>query len=233
MKKLLLSIFTLVSVAAFAQKDLAITLLSPADGAEINSGKAIPVGFTIKNAGSTAISATDSFQVSLILYVSSTNAAVLSTLVGAVALNPGDSVNLSPSSAVGVTFPVDVDTALFIATTRFRDTIANVDTVRLNNTDFSFVKLRVIKTSVTELNALASSVSAFPNPANTEFTVTMKSTDATVEVMDITGKLINTYPVVLGEAKMDVSNFNNGVYFYQIKTSANETVKSGKFTVSH
>jgi hypothetical protein len=95
------------------------------------------------------------------------------------------------------------------------------------------VNLRFIKTSVAELNNLASSVSAFPNPANTEFTITMKSTDATVEVMDVTGKLINTYPIVLGEAKMDVSNFNNGVYFYQIKTSANETVKSGKFTVSH
>jgi hypothetical protein len=135
--------------------------------------------------------------------------------------------------SIGFTKAQEVDTALFISLISFKDTVANVDPNDTNDIDLAFVKLRLFKTSVAELNNLASSVSAFPNPANTEFTITMKSTDATVEVMDVTGKLINTYPIVLGEAKMDVSNFNNGVYFYQIKTSANETVKSGKFTVSH
>lgn len=230
MKKLLLSIFTLVSVAAFAQKDLSIKLLTPMDGTEINSGKPFAVAFTVKNVGHDTIRATDTFRIAL--YLNTTN---LSLLVGAVAMKPGDSANLSPQGGglAGVTFANDVDTALFIAAISFKDTIANVDPNDSNDVDFSYVKLRVIKTGVANLQALSNSVSAFPNPANTEFTVTMKSTDATVEVMDITGKLINAYPVTMGEAKMDVSNFNNGVYFYQVKTSTNETVKSGKFTVSH
>ncbi|MES2779370.1 MAG: T9SS type A sorting domain-containing protein [Bacteroidota bacterium] len=230
MKKLLLSIFTLVSVAAFAQKDLSIKLLTPMDGTEINSGKPFAVAFTVKNVGTTPILATDSFRIILAL-----NNTLLSTLVGARAMNPGDSANLSPQGGglPGVTFTSDVDTAFFIAAISFSDTVANVDPNDTNDVDFSYVKLRVIKTGLADLQAMASTVSAYPNPANAEFTITMKSTDATVEVMDITGKLVNSYSVTMGEAKMDVSNFNNGVYFYQIKTSANETVKSGKFTVSH
>jgi hypothetical protein len=229
MKNLLLSIFTLVSVAAFAQKDLSIRLITPSDGAEINSGKPFAVAFTVKNVGSTATLATDSFRIGLFL-----NTTRLSLLVGARALNPGDSVNLTPpNGGLGVTFTNDVDTALFIAAINFVDTVANVDPNDTNDIDFSYVKLRVIKTGVANLQALSNSVSAYPNPANTEFTITMKSTNATVDVLDITGKLVNTYPVTMGEAKMDVSNYTNGVYFYQIKTSANETVKSGKFTVSH
>jgi hypothetical protein len=231
MKKLLLSIFTLVSVAAFAQKNLSIRLLEPADRFEINSNKPFPVKFSVKNVGSDTILATDTFLIRVAL-----NSQRLLTLTGANKLKPGDSVLLVPpggSMSIGFTKAQEVDTALFISLISFKDTVANVDPNDTNDIDLAFVKLRLFKTSVAELNNLASSVSAFPNPANTEFTITMKSTDATVEVMDVTGKLINTYPIVLGEAKMDVSNFNNGVYFYQIKTSANETVKSGKFTVSH
>jgi hypothetical protein len=231
MKKLLLSIFTLVSVAAFAQKNLSIRLLEPADRFEINSNKPFPVKFSVKNVGSDTILATDTFLIRVAL-----NSQLLLTLTGANKLKPGDSVLLVPpggSMSIGFTKAQEVDTALFISLISFKDTVANVDPNDTNDVDLAFVKLRLFKTSVAELNNLASSVSAFPNPANTEFTITMKSTDATVEVMDVTGKLINTYPIVLGEAKMDVSNFNNGVYFYQIKTSANETVKSGKFTVSH
>lgn len=231
MKKLLLFIFTLVSVAAFAQKNLSIRLLEPADRFEINSNKPFPVKFSVKNVGSATILATDTFLIRVAL-----NSQLLLTLTGANKLKPGDSVLLVPpggSMSIEFTKAQEVDTALFISLISFKDTVANVDPNDTNDIDLAFVKLRLFKTSVAELNNLASSVSAFPNPANTEFTITMKSTDATVEVMDVTGKLINTYPIVLGEGKMDVSNFNNGVYFYQIKTSANETVKSGKFTVSH
>lgn len=229
MKKLLLSIFTLVSVAAFAQKDLSIRLLAPADRFEINSGKPFAVAFSVKNMGSNPILATDTFLIRLAL-----NNQLLQTLAGGRALNPGDSVILSPQGGgMSISFTNDVDTALFISLISFKDTVANVDPNDTNDVDFSYVKLQVIKTSVAEMTALANSVSVYPNPAATELSITMKATDATVEVMDITGKLVNTYPVIMGEAKMDVSNFNNGVYFYQVKTSTNETVKSGKFTVSH
>ncbi len=232
MKKLLLSIFTLVSVAAFAQKDLSIKLLSPMDSAEINSGKAIPVAFTIKNMGA-AISATDSFVVRLFLATSSSNVAQLGAFAAAKAMNTGDSSNYVITNQVGATFANDFDGALFIASVSFKDTVANNDVNDTNDIDFSEVNLRVNHTGLAQLNALANSVSVYPNPATTDFTITMTATNATVSIVDITGKAVEVAPVTMGEARFDVSNYKNGVYFYQIKGENNAVIKSGKFTVSH
>lgn len=228
MKKLLLSLLTLVSVSAFAQKDLSIKLISPNDGYEINSGKAIAVGFTVKNEGPDTILATDTFRVILAL-----NNTPLRQLAGSAVLNPGDSVILSPSTPIGITFTEDQDSLFFIAFISFSDTIANVDPNDTNNVDFSIVNLRVNRTGLAQYEALAGSVSAYPNPANTEFTITMDAAIATVEIMDITGRMVETGSVTMGEARFDVSNYNNGVYFYQIKGENNTMIKSGKFTVSH
>lgn len=230
MKKLLLSILTLSVFSAFAQKDLSVKLLAPADGYEINSGKAIPVAFTIKNEGATAITASDSFRLILAL-----NNQPLSVLSGGIALNPGDSANLSPSNPIGINFTVDqeMDSAVFVAFIMFTDTVANQDPNEDNDFDYSFVSLRVYHTGLAQTQALANSVNVYPNPATTEFTVSMTSTTATVEITDITGKMVEAAPVTMGEARFDVSNYNNGVYFYQIKGENKTVIKSGKFTVSH
>lgn len=229
MKKLLLSIFTLVTVAAYAQKDLSITLLAPTNLYEINSGKAFPVAFTVKNVGTNPIMATDSFRIALFL-----NNTRLSLLAGSRALTPGDSVILTPQGGgMAINFENDADSLLFIVAISFTDTNANVDPNDTNNIDFNFVNLRVNHTGLAQLQALANSVAVYPNPANTEFTVSMTATNASVEIMDITGKLVETAPVTMGEVRFDVSNYKNGVYFYQVKGENNSTIKSGKFTVSH
>lgn len=233
MKKLLLSLLTLISVSAFAQKDLSITLLSPLDGAEINSGKAIPVAFTVKNEGPNVVMAGDSFRVVLYLATSPSNITPLGAFSAAKAMNVGDSANYVINNQIGVTFENDIDDAIFIAAVAFKDTVANVDPNDSNDVAFSTVNLRVNHTGLAQTTALANSVSVYPNPATTEFTVSMTATNATVDIMDITGKLVETAAVSMGEARFDVSNYNNGVYFYQIKGENNSTIKSGKFTVSH
>jgi hypothetical protein len=229
MKKLLLSIFTLISVASFAQKDAQLTLVAPINGKEINSNVPFQVVFTVKNVGSTAITTADSFSVVLAI-----NNTIIRTLVGAAALNPGDSLNLSPQGgglAIAFDDTQEDDNASFCAVLFFNDT--NSADTNSNNFNCRTVKLRQFATAVSEVSALAATVNAYPNPASSVFTITMKSTDATVEVLDITGKLVSSTPVIMGEARMDVSNYNNGVYFYQIKDASNNMVKAGKFTVSH
>lgn len=231
MKKLLLSILTLTAVSAFAQKDLSIKLLAPLSGKEINSGKPFAVAFTVKNEGTTPILATDSFRVYLIL-----DQQPLSVLAGARALNPGDSANLGPQNGVlGINFTVDqeVDSLPFIAFITFTDTIANVDSNGANDFDVSFVNLRVFATGLAQLHAAANSVEVYPNPATTEFNVTLDASNATVDIMDITGKMVESAPVSMGAVRFDVSNYKNGVYFYQIKDETSAVIKSGKFTVSH
>jgi hypothetical protein len=85
-----------------------------------------------------------------------------------------------------------------------------------------------------ELAAAANSVQVYPVPANDQLTINIDYNKASsVNVMDITGKLIETAPVTMGEARIDVNNYKGGVYFYQIKDVNGSSVKSGKFTVSH
>jgi hypothetical protein len=227
MKKLLLSLLTLVSLSAFAQKDAQLTLLFPQTGTEINSGTGFPVAFSIKNIGIDSITRMDTFIVNL-----SINFNTIINLKGSASIKAGDSVVLTPQGGgLAVNFSGDQDTAIFCAFISFMDTMS-ADTGE-NNASCNLVKLREFPTAVAEIKALAATVKAYPNPANSYFTITMKSTDAVVEVLDITGKLVSTTPVVMGEARMDVSNYNNGIYFYQIKDAADNVVKSGKFTVSH
>jgi hypothetical protein len=228
MKKLLLSLLTLISVSAFAQKDLSIKLLTPMDLTEINSGKGFQVAFTVKNEGLDSVLATDTFFVIINL-----GNQRMATLVGSRALKSGDSAILSPQGGgMLFTFANDVDSVPFIVGVGFTDT-TTVDANDSNNVDFSYVNLRVNHTGLAQTTALANSVSVYPNPATSAFTVSMTATNATVEIMDITGKMIETAAVTMGEVRFDVNNYKNGVYFYQIRDENNAMIKSGKFTVSH
>lgn len=60
MKKLLLSLAFLGSFAAFAQKDLQITMNNPTAGQNIVAGSPFTVSFSLKNAGTIDIPASDS-----------------------------------------------------------------------------------------------------------------------------------------------------------------------------
>jgi hypothetical protein len=101
-----------------------------------------------------------------------------------------------------------------------------------NDQSCTTVNFVVSATGINEV-AGASAVKAYPNPANTDFTITTTTTNATVDIMDITGKLVESSAVTMGEARFDVSNYKNGVYFFNIRTATGSVEKSGKFTVSH
>lgn len=226
MKKLLLSLLTLVSFASFAQSDAEVTLLLPETGAEVNSGRPFLVGFSVKNVGNDTIFDTDTMIIGFLLGNQILQGA---TGLATDTIAPGDSIVYARQ--IGITFTQDVASIPFCVVVAFNDT--TVDPVSTNNADCISIKLQQIATSVKEANELAASVLAYPNPASTSFTITMKSTEASVDIMDITGRTIETTPVVMGEAKFDVSTYNNGVYFYQVKDASSNLVKSGKFTVSH
>jgi hypothetical protein len=100
------------------------------------------------------------------------------------------------------------------------------------NTDYSH--------TTTGINTLADNngISVYPNPAKDEITLSMnnaKSSEITVTIYDITGKLVST---LLNEKanqgfvnyKLDVSAISAGVYFVTIKT--NEITKTIKFIIA-
>ena len=81
-------------------------------------------------------------------------------------------------------------------------------------------------------NALKS----FPNPAKDTITLSYSlpdnTQDATLNIMNINGKIMKSFTIDnhFENLKVDVSNFNSGVYFYTIATG-NKITASSKFIV--
>jgi len=90
---------------------------------------------------------------------------------------------------------------------------------------------------VTGLNENTSNITdllVYPNPATNFINLTTQSNDAkTVVVYDLTGKKLDTQNFSNKLATIKTTNLLSGIYFYEIKDNANQTLKSGKFSVSH
>jgi hypothetical protein len=69
--------------------------------------------------------------------------------------------------------------------------------------------------TIEELNTPTVSIS--PNPTNDYVTVTMKSTSASIEIVDAQGKILETSQVVNGD-KIDLSKYSTGLYIFSVKT---------------
>lgn len=74
----------------------------------------------------------------------------------------------------------------------------------------------------------------FPNPSSSVVNLTTESLLAKeVLIYDITGKMVDKQNFVEGKIKLDVSSYNNGIYIYKAVNAANQTLKTGKLTVTH
>jgi hypothetical protein len=74
----------------------------------------------------------------------------------------------------------------------------------------------------------------FPNPTSTTLNFATESKEAKqVLIYDVTGKLVDTQTITDGKLKLNVSAYNNGLYTYSVIGNANQTLRTGKVTVSH
>jgi hypothetical protein len=84
----------------------------------------------------------------------------------------------------------------------------------------------------TGIDQLTNSISLYPNPANDLVNVVSTNDIKTIEVLDYIGKTIyRNDDVNLKNTKLDVANYNSGVYFVKITTTVG--VKTIKLTVTH
>ncbi len=72
----------------------------------------------------------------------------------------------------------------------------------------------------------------YPNPVSDKLYIeTTYGKAKNIVVTDITGKQVASINTAEFNAEVDVTSFNKGIYFYQIKTEEGATLKSGKFNV--
>lgn len=96
--------------------------------------------------------------------------------------------------------------------------------VVLNN--FTNVGLNETENTHTEL-------SIYPNPATNIINFVTKNNDATkVIIFDVTGKIVATEVFENNRSSFNTTSLNNGLYVYTLLGNQNQTLKTGKFTVS-
>ena len=158
MKKLLLSILTLSSVFAFAQKDISVTLTTPANNSPIVSGASLaPAGY-ITNIGAPLL-ATDTIAIVMTLngnaitYNSGANTWGGILTHGAVATGATIAFTLSPS----LSFTITTFSGATMCVVAFLENGTNIDAVQTNNVSCSSISLSV-HDGVNEISKAAQSV---------------------------------------------------------------------------
>lgn len=86
--------------------------------------------------------------------------------------------------------------------------------------------------SVDNIKAQGNNVEVYPNPSSTQVTFKISSGENTyLKILDVTGREIETLPVLNNEIQVNISAFSSGIYFYEILDKSNTIVDRGKFSV--
>jgi hypothetical protein len=229
MKKLLLSILMMAGVSAMAQQSLAIRLTEPATGT-INSGQAVTYTYYVKNVSAATLNTGTQFGIgfgsanSQGQYTPFSSSVISKTL--AADLAAGDSVMLTQSFTL--TLPAGMNQQSLICMAIY--------SVSGTQATFQAASCRVytLFNSLTEIEKAAQSLSVYPNPASEVINFTIDYNKASsVQMMDITGRVIETVNFNMNNAQVDVRNYNAGVYLYQVLNNEGQVVKTGKVTVNN
>ena len=87
--------------------------------------------------------------------------------------------------------------------------------------------------SVQEQAQAVSGVMLYPNPAKNEITIeTGLTNNNTIEIMDVTGKLVANHNFKSNKITLSVANLDNGVYFYNIYDAERNILHSNKFVIA-
>lgn len=82
------------------------------------------------------------------------------------------------------------------------------------------------------LNAGENKVSVYPNPANDNVNFNGLPANGTVEIMDVTGRLVAYYPVMNDQTTIQTSQLNPGLYIYNVSNNKKEVISRGRFEIA-
>ncbi len=219
----------MAGVSAMAQTaTLGIRLTEPAGGT-INSKEATTYTCYIKNVSTATITSGTKYAVGIGTVNSSNQFTPFGNPIAktfSADLAVGDSVMTSQSFSIG--FPEGMNQQALLC--------MSVYTVVGTSATFQGASCRAytLYNTVTEIEKAAASLSVYPNPATEVINFDIDYNKASkVEIMDITGRLIETVSFNLNNAQVNVRNYNAGIYLYKVSNSEGQVVKTGKVTVNN
>ncbi|MGQ0828026.1 MAG: T9SS type A sorting domain-containing protein [Bacteroidota bacterium] len=75
-------------------------------------------------------------------------------------------------------------------------------------------------------------VSVFPNPSNDQINFNSSVDASTVEIMDVTGRLVGSYKMMDNKVAVQTTSFVRGSYLYNVLNDNKEVINRGKFEVT-
>ena len=216
----------MAGVAAFAQKDIQLTLNNPMDGDTIRKGVAFNINYTLTNKG-VALTSSDSIIVAFTLnnnLITNGTSPIFQLYTGGLA---ADSSITRSLNGLALSFNTAANVVICAVAILDGDTVNET-----NNGDCAAVSLG-FNTGLSAVELAANSVKVYPNPASdvVNFSIDYNKAKA-VNIFDITGKLVSTNEFNLGSSQLDARSLNAGVYLYQIIDSDGIVVKTGKVTIN-
>lgn len=86
---------------------------------------------------------------------------------------------------------------------------------------------------VDEADAVNNTVTVYPNPAASYITVKSTVNAASVQVIDVTGRIIGSHVMSSNMAEIGTGNYASGIYTYIVLDENNLVINRGKFEVAH
>ncbi len=85
--------------------------------------------------------------------------------------------------------------------------------------------VKVVSYGAVSINEQNSTIGLYPNPAREQVSFTLES-DAQVSIFDMTGRMVSETNVAAGQAQLNVSELENGVYFVNFRFANGNTTIS-------
>ncbi len=86
---------------------------------------------------------------------------------------------------------------------------------------------------VKETKSSKQNVSVYPNPASGQLNISVNGVEvSTISILDLTGKTVYTEPFDGVTKSINVSQLNEGIYFYNILDKEYQVTATGKFNIS-
>ncbi len=91
-----------------------------------------------------------------------------------------------------------------------------------NGCDGSFVFSQIVSVcaGISQHSGSIAGLSVYPNPNGGEFTIEVANgLNKTVEISDVTGKVLSSQTTATDKMNLNISNFANGIYYVKVKTN--------------
>lgn len=215
MKKLLFTLaVTVLSTASFAQKDISVTLNSPAAGTNFEVNVPIATDLTITNVGPDTL-----FAVDTVVYGYTLDGTLLAAYL---AERPNDTVVPGESWTISENIEFSVLSASaavdFCVVALFADSTVTETDITNNRSCVSVQTTEGNTAGVDGLKWQNVSINAFPNPAVdvVTFEVTGTTDVRNVTITNLAGQVVVNQEIISGVAKVDVSSLESGMYIYTV-----------------